>query len=256
MIDAIEIASSALRANQTWLDTISHNVANMQTVGFKKANVQFVNLIRESAAGNSQEGEPAVRAGAGIRIGGTYTQFSDGAVRTTNQPLDVAIVGNGFLEIVLPGGETGLTRVGALRVDADGRLMCRSGWSLQQDIRISPDVEAIEISAEGKIRGKVANSTEVLELGEIELARVAQPEYLQDVGEGVFKLTEQSGDITLHKPGEHGTATLLQGHLEMSNVDLVEEMSNLVIAQRAYQLNARVLQTSDQLLETINNLRR
>ena len=258
MIDALHISESGLRATQKWIDTISNNVANMQTAGFKKSAVNFTDLVRGSdGAGGAQNTQEAADAGGiGTRIAANSTVFSMGSVQATNNPLDIVIQGNGFFEVVRADGSLVYTRLGRMKVTAEGLLSSANGLALSSDIRIPPDVEAIEIQADGTVRGRVGGTEDIIELGQVRVARISNPESMKALGDGLYATTEASGDATLHTAGSEGVGQLLQGHLEMSNVDLVEEMTSLVLAQRAYQLNARIIQTADQVMETINNLRR
>ncbi|HDI2821227.1 TPA: flagellar hook basal-body protein [Acinetobacter baumannii] len=251
MIDAISIANSGLTAHQKWLDTISSNISNMQTMGYKKENVQFSNLIATNNFNNviSQQG-------IGVSLENNYTDFKNGDVQTTNQPYDFAIQGKGFFEIEQPDGSLAYTRIGQFHVNAEGRLALSSGEVLTADIRIPSDVEHVKLTSDGILSGKVIGTGEELELGKIELVSFNNDSQLKKMGNGLYLPTQLSGEPQYGEMNSEGMGTVLQGHLEMSNVDLVSEISNLIMAQRAYQLNARVLQAGDQIMETINNLRR
>ena len=258
MIDALHISESGLRATQKWIDTISNNVANMQTAGFKKSAVNFTDLVRSQEATDIAQGSQSSTdaGGIGTRIAGNSTVFSMGSVQATNNPLDIVIQGNGFFEVVRADGGLAYTRLGRMKVTAEGQLSSATGMVLSGDIRIPPDVEAIEVQADGMVRGRVGGTEDIIDLGQLRIARVGNPESMKSLGDGLYTTTDASGEATLHTAGSEGVGQLLQGHLEMSNVDLVEEMTSLVLAQRAYQLNARIVQTADQIMETINNLRR
>lgn len=251
MIDAISIANSGLTAHQKWLDTISSNISNMQTMGYKKENAQFSNLIATNNFNNviSQQG-------IGVSLENNYTDFKNGDVQTTNQPYDFAIQGKGFFEIEQPDGSLAYTRVGQFHVNSDGQLALANGQVLTADIRIPPDVEHVKLTSDGILSGKVIGTGEELELGKIELVSFNNDSQLKKMGNGLYLPTQLSGEPQYGEMNSEGMGTVLQGHLEMSNVDLVSEISNLIMAQRAYQLNARVLQAGDQIMETINNLRR
>lgn len=251
MIDAISIANSGLTAHQKWLDTISSNISNMQTMGYKKENAQFSNLIATNNFNNviSQQG-------IGVSLENNYTDFKNGEVQTTNQPYDFAIQGKGFFEIEQPDGSLAYTRIGQFHVNAEGRLALSSGEVLTADIRIPSDVEHVKLTSDGILSGKVIGTGEELELGKIELVSFNNDSQLKKMGNGLYLPTQLSGEPQYGEMNSEGMGTVLQGHLEMSNVDLVSEISNLIMAQRAYQLNARVLQAGDQIMETINNLRR
>lgn len=255
MIDALHIANSGLTANQAWIDNISNNVANMQTVGFKRSQVNFHNLVKTGGAG-TDPAALATAAGAGVELGAASLDFSSGDVRSTNGTFDIAIQGKGFFEVTLGSGETVFTRIGSFHVNKDGELTLPDGQVLAGDVRIPPDAETVQIQSDGVVKAKIAQTGEVVDAGTIRLASFAQPEHLEQVGSGFYRKTELAGDVQYSEPGQENTGLLLQGHLEISNVNMVSEMTDLMLAQRAYQLNARILQTSDQILETINNIRR
>ena len=251
MIDAISIANSGLLAQQKWLDTISSNISNMQTMGYKKENAQFANLVAIDNRNNiiSQQG-------VGVSLAQTYTDFKNGDVQTTNQPYDFAIQGKGFFEIEQADGSLAYTRIGQFHVNADGQLALAGGQTLTADIRIPPDVERIVLAADGTLNGRIIGTGEEIELGKIELTGFENESQLKKLGSGLYAATSLSGEAEYGELRKDGMGVVLQGHLEMSNVDLVSEISNLIMAQRAYQLNARVLQAGDQIMETINNLKR
>lgn len=259
MIDALYIANTGLRTQQTQLDVIANNVVNMNTAGFKKTRLSFADLTYRNV--NLPEVRPAdakggSMIGSGISVAATRPEFSGGEIRQTNNPLDVAIQGNGFFEVILANGETRYTRAGQLKLDSDGYLASMMGDRLSAGIQIPPDAEEIEIATNGEVRVRLTGETEPVSLGTIELARFVNTSGLEPAGNGYYTATEDSGATFFAPSGDTDTGGLMQGYLEMSNVDLTEEMTNLMLAQRAYQLNARLLQTSDQVLETINNLRR
>ena len=238
MIDALNIASSGLAANQAWIDSISNNIANMQTVGYKRSQVNFQELVQSTGTADViDNGVPIPRVGAGIQASGQ-------------------IRGDGFFEVTLPSGELAYTRAGRFQVLADGQLALSNGQVLASEIRIPPDAASVEIQPDGVVKARIANSHETLQAGQIRLADFARAEQLLSLGDGLYRPTDLSGEAVYADPGNAGMGLLLQGHVELSNVNLIDEMTGLVLAQRAYQLNARLLQASDQILETINNLRR
>jgi flagellar basal-body rod protein FlgG len=257
MIDALSIASSGLTANQAWLDTISNNVANMQTVAYKRSQVNFHSIVRAGApAGASEAAAAEAMPGAGVELGSTSVDFSSGDVRATSGAYDLAIKGNGFFEVALPSGEVVFTRMGNFHVNAEGQLALPGGETLTTDLRIPPDAESVQIQQDGAVRVRLASTGDIVDMGRIPLAGFSQPQFLEQVGNGFYRPSDKSGTVEYLEPGSIGAGHVLQGHLEVSNVDMVSEMTDLMLAQRAYQLNARILQTSDQILETINNIRR
>jgi len=257
MIDALNIASSGLAANQAWIDSISNNIANMQTVGYKRSQVNFQELVQSTGTADViDNGVPIPRVGAGIQASGQVRSFTPGDLHQTNDSMDVAIRGDGFFEVTLPSGELAYTRAGRFQVLADGQLALSNGQVLASEIRIPPDAASVEIQPDGVVKARIANSHETLQAGQIRLADFARAEQLLSLGDGLYRPTDLSGEAVYADPGNAGMGLLLQGHVELSNVNLIDEMTGLVLAQRAYQLNARLLQASDQILETINNLRR
>ena len=257
MIDALTISQSGLTATQAWIDQISNNVSNMHTAGYKKSSVNFQDMVSTTAftqnIGSRSLGE---QGGVGTHLGAASTDFSEGAFQQTSRLLDVAIKGAGLIEVELDNGDLAYTRVGRLMINAEGELANSSGNVLTDRIQIVPDYDALEITSEGIVIAHFQDGQSTVELGEIHLSKFANDEALLSIGDGLFVETEGSGSATQYASGNSGVGSFLQGYLEMSNVELVDEMTNLVLAQRAYQLNARIIQTADQILETINNLRR
>lgn len=254
MIDALYISATGLRSQQEQIDVISNNVANMQTPGFKKSRVNFAEI--SGVNGDAQNATNPQFSGGGTRILSTMSIFSEGEMRLTQNVTDLAIEGNGFFELENADGEKLYTRAGQFRIDQEGYLVSVNGMRLAQGIQIPPDALDLRISLAGEISARLGNDSERTQIGAIELTTFASSDAMQTVGENMFAATDGSGAPSFGKPGDPGVGKLQQGYLEMANVDLIDEMTNLVMAQRAYQLNARVLQAADQILETINNLRR
>jgi flagellar basal-body rod protein FlgG len=254
MVDALYIAASGLQGEQAQIDTISNNLANMQTPGFKASRVSFADVATVTPA-QVQQGIQNDRAGAGLETLATRPEFTEGSLKQTGNPLDLAVQGPGFLEVETTAGDHVFTRAGQLHVDQDGYLATVDGDRLADGIQIPPDAKNVTIDTTGQVSATLGTDVNPTILGQIQLSTFASPEALQLVGSNAYVPTEQSGDPSIGKPGDDGFGTLMQGMLEQSNVDMVQEMTNLVLAQRAYQLNARVLQAADQILDTINNLR-
>jgi flagellar basal-body rod protein FlgG len=255
MIDALYIAASGLQGSQSQIDTISNNLANMQTVGYKRSQVDFANVATVTPA-EVQQGGGSDRAGAGTEILATRAVFSEGALVQSGNPLDLAIQGEGFLEIATPQGNRAYTRNGQLHVDREGYLATTDGSRLSDNIQIPPDAKDIGIDASGRVTALLGDDSSPTELGQIQLSTFASPEGLQQVDGNAYMATERSGDPMTGRAGDAGFGAIRQGVVEQSNVDMVQSMTSLVLAQRAYQLNARVLQAADEILDTINNLRR
>ncbi len=255
MINSLYIAETGLNAQKTFVDVISNNIANTNTSGFKKSNVNFVDLVV-----NPQESNGDIKSNSsnvyGVNVASITQDFSQGSLKPTGHPFDIAIHGEGFFEVNLNDQQLGYTRIGRLTINNDSLLSTIHGYSLSGDILIPPDTTNIVIESNGLVKGMLDGDEEFTELGRIELVNFSSPEQLIADADGVYKASEDAGEKTISIAGESGTGLIRQGYTEESNVSMVEEMVNLVIAQRGYQLNARVIQVSDQLLETINNLRR
>jgi flagellar basal-body rod protein FlgG len=253
MIDALYISASGLRSEQKQLDVISNNVANLQTPAFKRSRVNFIDMA-SAAAGGLADG--AVTRGDGTRIASVSTLFSPGDLRATGNVLDLAIDGLGFFELATDDGGVAYTRDGQFHVDAEGFLASVQGLRLAGGPQVPAGASDLRISADGDVSALLAGDSERTTLGNIELTTFAAPDALVAEGGNRFAATDAAGAPVYARPGADGAGRIAQGYLEGSNVEMIDEMSALVLAQRAYQLNARVLQASDQILETINNLRR
>ena len=259
MINSLYIAETGINAQKTFVDVISNNIANVNTPGYKKAQVNFIDLVYNDKANSASEIDSTSNGNKqlqGVHITSVEQDLTPGKIKFTEHPFDVAIQGEGFIELEMANGETGYTRMGRLRIDQDGYLASVQGHKLTAHISVPSDVSNIVIAQDGTVKGIVDGEAELVELGQIELTRFVNPVALTAQGDGVYLASEQAGEKTTGQPGDSGFGKLLQGYTEESNVSMVEEMVNLVIAQRGYQLNARVIQVSDQILETINNLRR
>lgn len=255
MIDALYISASGLRSEQKQIDVISNNVANMQTPGFKTSRVNFVEVATAAVAADGSQPASASE-GNGTRILSTSTLFTPGELRATQNPLAVAIDGAGFFELEAADGRMVYTRDGQFRIDDEGYLISVQGLRLSHAIQIPAGAAELRIAANGDVSAVLAGDTERSDLGTIELATFPSPDALTSLGDNLFGAEETTGAVTYGQATDAGFGQLRQGYVELANVEMIDEMSALVMAQRAYQLNARVLQASDQILETINNLRR
>jgi flagellar basal-body rod protein FlgG len=259
MIESLYIAETGMTTQQKLIDVISNNIANASTPGFKKAQLNFVDLVYQS--GQVSNGDPNqisafANQGAGVTISSNIRDFSVGELKQTGNPFDIAIQGAGFIEVELDNNEFGYSRAGRLRLDNDGYLTTSEGYKLSANIQFPPDARDLVVSSSGQISVRLGDDSDRTVIGEIELAKFASAEGLSSIGNNVYASTNDSGEAIYGVPGESGTGSLLQGHTEVSNVSMTEEMVNLMLAQRGYQLNARIIQISDQLLDTVNNLRR
>ncbi|HEY8548660.1 MAG TPA: flagellar basal-body rod protein FlgG [Vicinamibacterales bacterium] len=262
MIRALYTAASGMNAQQTNIDNIAHNLANVNTTGFKKARVEFEDLVyqqvRTPGSPNSTSTEVPIglEVGLGTRAVGTARDFANGNLKNTNAPLDIAIQGQGFFQVTLPDGRTAYTRAGAFHMNAEGMLVTAEGYALEPQITIPPDATSISISKEGVVSVAIAGQTATQEVGTLELATFQNPAGLQAIGGNFFTVTTASGEPTTGAPGTEGMGTLQQGFLEESNVSIVEEMINMILGQRAYEANSRVVRTADDMLAQVNNLAR
>lgn len=260
MIRALYTAASGMDAQQSNIDVIANNLANVNTAGFKKSRMEFQDLVYQQmqAAGSptstSSEAPVGLEVGLGTMPAATTRDFSNGNLRATNAPFDLAIEGRGFFQVTLPNGETGYTRAGSFHLSADGTLVTSDGYPLEPQIAIPQDAISVTISRAGIVSAQIAGQSAVQELGTIELAIFQNPAGLQALGGNIFVATTASGEPTTGAPGQDGIGTIVQGFLENSNVSVVEEMVNMILAQRAYEANSKVVRASDEMLTQVNNL--
>lgn len=259
MIDSLYIGATGLNAQQLNVDTVANNLANVNTNGFKRSRVSFEDVMyREVQRANGLPGseENHHLVGSGVGVAGVHKQFTTGELKKTDNAFDIAIRGEGFLEAVLPDGRQIYTRAGRLTVNKEGLLATAEGHALRPTISVPADARGIEIMPDGLVLAIYGGARQPDELGQIELAGFTNTAGLMPLGENMYGSTEASGEPTYGKPGDEGRGSLAQGFLEASNVKLVEEMVNLMVAQRAYEVSAKVIQASDELMSMSNNLRR
>jgi flagellar basal-body rod protein FlgG len=259
MNDAMYIAATGMQAQQMGLNLIANNVANVNTPGFKRSTVHFHDLVhREASAAALQDTVdlPAHgRLGAGVSVGSVSKMFSPGDIKRTDRPLDVAIQGEGFFEVMLADGSSAYSRGGSLQVNADNLLATAEGHVLKQRFQIPPDSRGLTISPDGEITATDSKSRE-WNLGRVELVTFANPSALQSLGDNVYRAGPESGESLMALPGEAGAGRVLQGQLESSNVKLIDEMVQLMVAQRAYEMNVKVIQAADEIASMTNSLRK
>lgn len=256
MFDPLSIAATGMTAQKLNVDTIANNLANVNTPAFKRGAVQFTALVVPD--GRLPEAGPLaapVSVGIGVRAGVTR-QFEPGALHASGSALDLALSGEGFLEVTLPDGSRGYVRGGPLQVNAEGQLVLLDGLPLKPAIQVPEGAQSFEVSASGRVQARLPGQAAPLEIGQLELVRFANPQGLQARDGGVYRATEASGEPIAGRPGEDGLATLAQGFLEGSNVKLLDELVGLLVAQRAYEANARAVQAADELESLVNGLRR
>jgi flagellar basal-body rod protein FlgG len=266
MNDALYIGATGMQAQQLNVDTIANNLANVNTVGFKKAHVSFTDLmVREVAQAELASADPSLALGAlgalpplgaGVGVASVAKRFDAGDLKQTGSPLDVAINGEGFLEVVLPDGSRAFTRGGSLKVSPDGMLVTLAGNAVKPGITVPANATAITIGADGHVLITVPNEHAPTDAGQLELVKFANPGGLVALGDNLYRPGDTSGDPISARPGEDGVGTLAQGYLEGSNVRMVDEMVNLMVAQRAYEANVKVVQAADEMLAMVNGLRR
>jgi flagellar basal-body rod protein FlgG len=259
MIRALYTAASGMNAQQTNIDNVAHNLANVNTAGFKKSHMEFEDLVYQQtrvpgAASAGGEAPIGLEMGLGTRVVATSRDFSSGNLRLTSQPFDVAIEGDGFLQVTLPTGGTGYTRAGALHPNAEGLLVTAEGYALEPQISIPANALSVSISKDGIVSAAIAGQNAPQALGTIELATFQNAGGLSPLGGNLFTTTQASGEPQTGTPGTDGRGTLAQGFLEDSNVSVVEEMVNMILGQRAYEANSRVIRAADEMLSQVNSL--
>ena len=249
-------------AQQTGVDNIANNLANANTTGFKKQSVVFHDLLYESvqagAEGEAGAGvEPAsLQIGHGATAVATVRTFTQGGLSQSGNSLDVAIKGEGFIQVLRPDGSIAYTRDGTLALDADGNIVTQSGLQVEPGISLPPEAVEIQISQDGMVSARLQGEPDPVELGQFELAHFANASGLLPLGSNLYEQSQTSGEPTIGTPGQDGLGVMLQGFLESSNVDVVQEMVNLITAQRAYEINSKMISASDEMLQTTNNLKR
>jgi flagellar basal-body rod protein FlgG len=259
MIDSLYIAATGMHAQQTNVETISNNLANLNTTAFKRGRVSFEDLMyREVARTHGLLGSNAdvLRNGAGVSLAATSKSFEQGDFKKTDQPYDLAIRGSGLFQVLLPDGTHAFTRSGAFHVDRDGFLANAQGQLLDPAIQVPPDATSVTIDQSGKVLAQLPSDTTPVEIGQIELATFVNADALKPLGDGLYVPTESSGDANPLAAGEQGVGVVQQGFLEGSNVKLVDEFVSLIVAQRAYEINAKAVQAADEMLGIANNLHR
>ncbi len=263
MISFFRVPASGLRAQQLNLDVIANNLANMNTIGFKSSRVDFkdllynrVSLVGEFEGSNVEEAPKSVWLGAGVRTASIQKLMDQGAIYENNDQLNMAIDGEGFFPVQLPDGSVGYTRDGSFLLDEHGRMVTQNGQYLLPDMVMPPDAKIFKVTPDGIIYGEVGLEHRILPIGEVQLAKFGNPAGLLAIGGNLYQATPASGAAEVGYPQQGGFGQIVGGSVEMANVNIVNEMTNMMIAQRAYQLNARSLQTIDEMLGLANNLRR
>ena len=257
MLPALWVAKTGLSAQDTNLTTISNNLANVSTTGFKRDRAEFQDLLyqikRQPGAQSTQDSElpSGLQLGTGVRIVGTQKNFTAGSLQTTEQPLDMAIDGRGFFQILQPDGTTSYTRDGTFHLDSNGQIVNASGFALEPAIVIPNNAQSFTVGTDGTVSITVPGNPAAQVIGNLQTADFINPAGLQAVGNNLFLETAASGAPQVGTPGLNGFGTMLQNTLETSNVSTVEEMVNMITTQRAYEMNSKVISTADQMLSFV-----
>jgi flagellar basal-body rod protein FlgG len=262
MIRALQTSATGMTAQQMNIDNIANNLANVNTAGFKRSTMNFQDLIYQKLA---QAGAPAaegiqlptgMEVGLGIRPISTHKAYSQGVLMQTENPLDIAIEGEGFFQVSMPDGTIAYTRDGSFKIDSEGNMVTSNGFRLEPSITIPQGSSAISIGMNGIVSVMTPGQSEPQEVGRIELANFINPAGLENLGKNLLRETAASGAPTVGTPGEGGFGGLASGFLEASNVDVVKEMVEMIRAQRAYQINSRVIRGADEMLQTVADIKR
>ena len=259
---ALNIAATGMLAQQLNVEVVSNNIANMNTTAYKRQRAEFQDLIyqniRRVGSASSDAGTvvpTGIQIGTGVKAGSVYRISTQGNLTTTDNTYDLAIRGEGYFRITMPSGEDAYTRAGSFQVSATGQIVTADGFELSPAINVPADARDVSINREGQVEAFIDGQTNATALGTVEIVRFFNDAGLEAMGENLFRETAASGAPTAGTPGSVGFGTLLQGFLETSNVDAVNEITQLISAQRAYEMNAKVITTSDEMLSVTSNLR-
>jgi len=262
MLRSLYSAATGMIAQQTSIDVTSNNIANVNTVGYKKQRAEFADLFYQTMeyAGTSTSATTTsptgINVGLGVRPTAITKMFSQGNFKETGNNLDLAITGNGFFKVQMPDGTQAYTRNGSFKLDANGQMVTSDGYPLVPNIVIPPDAVQISIGTDGTVSVLQAGQTQTTQIGQITLTNFINPAGLHALGDNNYINTSASGDPIEGVAGTMGLGQIRQGFVEMSNVQLVEEMTDLITAQRAYDANSKAIMTSDEMLKTVNQLKR
>ena len=259
---ALSTAATGMAAQQTNVEVISNNIANMNTIGYKRQRAEFQDLLyQDMVKAGSQSSDTGtvvptgIQIGSGVKTGSIYRITSQGSITQTSNKLDVAIQGRGYLQVQMPSGETAYTRAGNLSVNNTGQVVTDQGYPVLPQITIPSDATDISISATGQVQVTTPTSTTPATAGQFQMATFINEAGLEAIGDNLFTVSGASGPAVLGNPGAAGYGTLLQGYTEASNVDAVTEITSLISAQRAYEMNSKVISTADQMLATTSQVK-
>jgi len=260
MIRSLWIAKTGLDAQQTQLDVISNNLANVNTAGFKRGRAVFEDLLhqtlRQPGAQSSQQTQlpTGLQLGTGVRPVASERVFTQGNLQQTSNPFDIAVNGQGFFQVSQPDGTLAYTRDGSFHLDAQGQLVTSSGYAVSPAITIPANAQTVTIGRDGTVTVTQQGQASGTQVGTLQLANFINPAGLQSQGENLYVETSASGSPTTNTPGSNGVGVLSQGYVETSNVNVVEELVNMIQTQRAYEINSKAVQTSDQMLQRLSQL--
>jgi flagellar basal-body rod protein FlgG len=260
MIRSLWIAKTGLDAQQMQLDTISHNLANVGTTGYKRAHAVFEDLLyqnlRQAGGQETQQNQlpTGLQLGTGVRAVATARLFTQGNLQQTDNTFDMAVDGNGFFTVQLPDGNVAYTRDGGFRVDATGQLVTSSGMPMSPPVVIPQNALSVTVGADGVVSVQQAGQANPMQVGQVQLATFVNPAGLDPMGQNLFIETGASGAPTIGTPGSNGAGLVKQGYVETSNVNVVEELVAMIQTQRAYEINSKAIQTSDQMLARLSQL--
>jgi flagellar basal-body rod protein FlgG len=261
MLRSLYTAATGMSAQETKLDVTAHNLANASTNGFKKTRTDFQDLLSETirsatAPGAGGGGQPApLQVGLGVKTASTSRSMAQGDLVSTENPWDLAIEGSGFFRIQRANGDIAYTRDGAFRVDATGRVVTQAGELVEPGLTIPADATQVTVKNDGTLQVRLSGRTDLTEIGAIQLATFTNPAGLEAIGGNLLQATAASGEPIIAKAGEQGTGSISQGYLENANVKAVEEMINMITTQRSYEMNSKVIQSADQMLQRLTQLR-
>lgn len=264
MFEALYIGATGMQAQQLHVDTIANNLANVATTGYKRGRVSFTDLMVSEASRLPQHGDvndvgilggPA-RRNAGVGVSSLFKSFDMGDLKKTESAFDIAIEGDGFMEVTMPDGSRAFSRGGTLKVTSDGLLATQNGYPLKPNITIPENTQTLIIGGDGKVSVRTGTQSGLVQVGQLEMIRFSNPQGLLAQGDNLYRPSDASGEPIEMRVGDANMGRFAQGFLEGSNVKMVDEVVNLMVAQRAYEASVKVLQASDEMLGMINNLRR
>ena len=262
MLRSLDIGATGMLAQQMNVDVISNNIANTTTSGFKRQRAEFHDLIYQNKmrpGASSSDADTTVptgmQFGLGVGLGSIYRLHEQGTIKMTENPLDLAITGEGYYQITLPDGDTAYTRSGVFQLNENGELVTAQGYLVDPGITVPNDAEDIVVNASGEVLVKSPGQVAMQNVGQLQLAKFVNPAGLEGIGDTLFLETDASGAPTVGNPASDDFGEIRQGALENSNVNIVEEITNLITAQRAYEMNSKVITTSDEMLQTVTQIR-